>query len=556
MRTLTHRLIVALLVLFGILGCSSRHVLTVPEPVPDDRRTIERPGSQHFNELGDAFDQLIIRQGEQLLDMSRGFRHMTNRLHQSMNINAFDEVENSSWFTNRNAHQRMSIEDLNQGPNTGTGPSLEGTWLIQRAKTEGVTPGFTIEDSRGDHYVIKFDPTGFPEIASAAEVIGTKFFYAAGYFTPENYLVRFDPSILRIDEGVLVSDGRGGQRQMIESDIEEILSVVDRLPDGRIRVAASKYIEGRPVGPFSFVGTREDDPNDIIPHEHRRELRGLAIMSNWLGHVDTKAGNTLDSYITDENGNSYVRHFLIDFGTTMGSGGRGETPPYRGTENEFDPHEFLVNIFTFGLYVRPWETNFSVPYRSVGYFTAEDYDPSVFKPMIPNAAFENMTWRDAYWGAKQVMSFSDEQIAAAVAQGELTDPDAAEYLVNVLIERRDIIGRYWFSRMNPLDNFTLQGNIVHFDDLAVTTGLEDAETTSYRYRRISDFSSDCGEWNHSDECSIGVESNGIVDGEPYFGYEIQTRRGNQDWSNWVRIYLRVQPSRANLELYGLLRQEI
>ena len=49
------------------------------------------------------------------------------------------------------------------------------------------------------------------------------------------------------------------------------------------------------------TGTRPDDPNDIVPHEHRRELRALRVFGAWTNLTDLKAGNTLDTLVT-ENG--------------------------------------------------------------------------------------------------------------------------------------------------------------------------------------------------------------------------------------------------------------
>jgi hypothetical protein len=103
----------------------------------------------------------------------------------AVNVNTLGEVPDSSWFQNRHAVFPMTPDELRRGPNTGDGPSHEQPWQVIAAKTEGVTPGFSIRDPRGDVYFIKFDPLESPELATAAEVISTKFFYAIGFNVPE-----------------------------------------------------------------------------------------------------------------------------------------------------------------------------------------------------------------------------------------------------------------------------------------------------------------------------------------------------------------------------------
>ena len=82
---------------------------------------------------------------------------------------------------------------------------------------------------------------------------------------------------------------------------------------------AQSGLPGRVIGGFKYFGTRPDDPNDVVPHEHRRELRALQVFGGWTNLVDMKAGNTLDTVIT-ENGRSVVRHYLQDVGSTFGTG--------------------------------------------------------------------------------------------------------------------------------------------------------------------------------------------------------------------------------------------
>ena len=88
-------------------------------------------------------------------------------------------------------------------------------WRVFRSKIGGLTPGFQIIDGRGDRYVIKFDPVGVAELSSAAEIIGTKLFYAMGYSTPENYIVRVDPDEgLTIEPGTMLEDEFGDEEPL------------------------------------------------------------------------------------------------------------------------------------------------------------------------------------------------------------------------------------------------------------------------------------------------------------------------------------------------------
>ena len=235
---------------------------------------------------------------------------------EAQNVNTLDEVPDSEWFTNRSA---MSLEQLTTGPDRGSGPSTAGPWLVIEGKSEGLTPGFEIVDAAGDRYVIKLDPVDIPELNSAAEVIATKLFHAFGYNVPENTIVWFDPDSLEIEDGAEFLDRFGKPMKLTRARLGRMLERVPRVAGGKVRATASKFVDGEPLGPFRYYGTRSDDPNDVVPHEDRRELRGLRLFAAWLNHDDARAQNTLDAWV-EEDGRRYVRHHLIDFGSTFGSG--------------------------------------------------------------------------------------------------------------------------------------------------------------------------------------------------------------------------------------------
>jgi hypothetical protein len=102
--------------------------------------------------------------------------------------------------------------------------------------------------------------------------------------------------------------------------LNELLSGERKTADGKYCALASRWIGGEVVAPFAYRGVRTDDPNDIVPHEDRRMLRGLAVFSAWLNHHDTRSINTMDTLVQND-GRRYIKHYLIDFGLILGSAG-------------------------------------------------------------------------------------------------------------------------------------------------------------------------------------------------------------------------------------------
>jgi hypothetical protein len=562
--------VVCCLTMAALLSCSSPRRFLAPEQLPDDRRPIPEPKGKKISIIGDNVDKLITRQIGVVFDLAQHMRKISGKPKQAYNVDAFGQVSNSSWFTNRNAYRRMTLEEIARGPNVGDGPDTTGTWEIIRAKAEGVTPGFTIQDSHGQGYVIKFDPKGYREMATGAEIVSTKLIYAAGYNTPENYIVYFHPGILKMGEKVKFTDKKGRKRFMTDSDLQELLDRIEYLPDGRIRAVASKYLSGKLKGPFRYESTIDDDPNDYIPHQHRRELRGLRVLAAWLNHFDTKANNTLDVYVDE----GYVKHYLIDFGSTLGSQGDEPMPPYIGFEGSFDLIQIFKQMLTLGFYIRPWEEQEPIRYPSIGRFHSRDFHPQKYKFILPNPAFQSLTSRDGYWGAKLVMSFTDEQIETAIAQGQYSDPDAAAYLLRTLIERRDIIGQYWFNRVVPVDKFKLRRRFAGiqelcFVDMAVESGLELAEEAQYRYSLtvlpqdavISEYrhigNSTCFQLPSVKKIAAQISETHLSTSlEWQLEVALQIKRGREgNWSKWVKVYLDLDKVKDEYVLLGITRQE-
>ncbi len=251
-----------------------------------DNLPIEKPSEV---ELSGIYD---------VIEHSFGYKPGEN-IPRAVNVNTLGEVPDSSWFTNRIGIREMSIAELVRGPARIGGPDLSAPLTVVAAKTAGISPGFTVRDSRGDVYFMKFDPQSYPNLSTAVDVIASKFFYAMGYNVPENYIAYIDPGNLQIEPGTEVVIAGDHREAMSQRHLDEIFAKVARLPDGRARAIASLQLAGEPVGPFKFYGVRGDDPNDIFPHQHRRELRGYRVFCAWLNHDDSRSINSLDMYVEE-----------------------------------------------------------------------------------------------------------------------------------------------------------------------------------------------------------------------------------------------------------------
>ncbi|MFQ5653021.1 MAG: hypothetical protein ACE5IY_24085, partial [bacterium] len=558
MKNLTPAFFV-LLVTIGSMQCASpRHYKLRPIITEEnDKKSIPKPKGQTVSIYEDAIENMLGREADEYGNLSWHSRKLTNNHKQAKNTNALDEVPNSSWFTNRNGKYPMSLDELKRGPNKGSGPYLQGPLTVIAAKVEGVSPGFTIKDHRGDVYFIKFDAKGYPQLNTAAEVISSKFVYASGYNIPENYLTVLDPKRLQIANGVTVKNRWGRDVPMTFEFVKKVLEKVNPNPDGTYRVVASKLLEGEPIGPFQFTGRRRDDPNDHINHNHRRELRGYKVIAAWLNNNDVKANNTLDMYV-EKDDKYFVKHYMIDFGTSLGSSGYGVGGQSRGHKGAFDLGHMLKKTLSLGLWVEPWEKEPRLVSRSVGYFESRLFNPEDYAQLVPNLAFQKATELDGFWGAKIVMSFTDEQIRAIVETGKYGNQEDEDYVVRTLIERRDKIGQYWYDTVNPLDNFRFaqtngsnghQSGIIEFDDLSVEAGFEDALETTYR-NKLQYRGKDLTEYKtkRNPVLSFTTEMNEVIDNlfegkdavkeeDQILTFAIQTRRGKRGgWGKRVKVH--------------------
>jgi hypothetical protein len=428
-----------------------------------DARSIPEPKERDVTLAETFFNAHAAERWKRGVDIPRWVRVITGQPKKAANVNALDEVPDSSWYTNRHALRHMTTEQLVRGPNRGNSPDFTHA-TVTKAKMEGVTPGLQLKDATGQSYLIKFDNAKFPELQSGAEVISTKILYAAGYNVPENYIAYLDPRTLEIKADF--GEGKS-KRPFTQDDLARMLQNSARGPDGRYRVLASKMLEGKAKGPFPYVGLRRDDPNDLIPHEHRRELRGLRVIASWINHWDLKETNTLDMYV-EEGGRKFLRHHLIDFGSSLG-GGKSPLEYYHGREYAFDTGNMIKELFTLGIYRTPDEKSTPMISPEVGIFSAEDFDPDEWKPSFRVMPFDNMTSQDAAWATRVILSLTEDDLEAIVKTAEYTNPRATDYILKTLVARRQMIVRHWLKDGSPLAAFAVEagtdGVALKFSDL-------------------------------------------------------------------------------------------
>jgi len=411
-----------------------------PKPAP------AHTASRKLNEYYDFLSNTFFPAGERAAH--------TGTFLPSQAINTVDEVANSAWFTNRHAMRGMSIEALKIGPGNSHPPAA-GMWTVVAAKNEGITPGFRIKDAAGRQYLVKFDPLSNPELASAADVITSKFFYALGYNVPENYVVHFDRGQIQIGQDASVKDAKGNKRPIRESDIDEMLAKAPRRADGSYRAMASMVIAGKPIGPFQYHGTRGDDPNDLVEHEHRRDLRALRTFCAWLGHDDSKALNSLDMLV-EEDGVPYVKHYLIDFGASLGSASFMANSPRDGNVYLFDWKTSATQFLTLGLYAPKWQHAKYPAIPAAGRFEYEVFDPLHWVGDYPSTAFRNENPADRAWAARKIAAFTEDEIRAIVSTGQYSDPAAVAWIARCLIERRNKIVHAFLTGTAGLDGFEIR----------------------------------------------------------------------------------------------------
>ena len=109
-------------------------------------------------------------------------------------------------------------------------------------------------------------------------------------------------------------------------------------------------------------GAACDDPNDIVPHEHRRDLRGLFVFAAWLNMAGFRAVSTQDVVVTVD-GVPRIRHRSWISTKSLGSGlFEGEKLAFEGNER-ICPGLGAIgrNIASMGVVTPAWAKERTIP---------------------------------------------------------------------------------------------------------------------------------------------------------------------------------------------------
>jgi hypothetical protein len=450
------------------------HLVCAPEPYV----------SPH---LWDETDSLVFR------PLSEGLGLVTSG--ESIDVNSLDEVPDSSWFTNRLGARPMSVDEVRRGRCDASllldpDSAADGTWVIDKGKTGGNTPGFRVSIPGKGKYLFKVDDAAQPEQSTAASVIGAAAYHAVGFDTTCEQIVYFKPSLLKLMPGLRYKWTSFGDEH--DFDRTALDALLRRVPHrgGTVRMLASAWLPGRLIGPFRYEGMRADDPNDVVPHEDRRELRASGVLAAWVGHTDSHEFNSVDRWLPDRQGDDtspgHVVHTLLDWGDCLGNDWPQEEVTRRmGYSYIFDWGDMASDFATLGARSRPWEDGRVPGHELFGYFDVAHFVPDEWKNEYPNPAFSRMTERDAAWMARILARFTPDMIRAVAEAGRFSDPRNTEYLVQVLQGRLDRILDRYLTRLSSVTDLRIDGkDHLCGVDLAERIHLRDA--ASFRYSAHDD----------------------------------------------------------------------
>ena len=146
--------------------------------------------------------------------------------------------------------------------------------------------------------------------------------------------------------------------------------------------------------------------------------------------------------------------------------------------------------------------------------------------------------------------------AAIVRTAQYSDSNTAVYMADIFKKRRDIIGRYYYGKISPLEEFTVKQTSseryrLEFMDLAVKQGFAPSAERRYRY------------WFPNKESGKHIIREQFVDlndsmvsstaGNTFRIFICAPRIGFRGWCRPVQVYLQRDISNDKMAVIGCIR---
>ncbi len=359
------------------------------------------------------------------------------RASRSADVNSMDQVPNSTWYNARLGYTDISPNDLLQGPISIGAPQKPIT--VIKTKKIGDSKGFIVKDSKGNKYLIKFDPAEYPLLQTTNNLVVNRLFWGFGFNVPEDFIFYFKRNDLNVDSNIN------------ESDVDSLLFEVGADKTGQYRTTASLLIEGTVLGGTHQKGVRKGDLNDRVPHENLRSLRSLRVFCAWLDHTGMRTDNSLDVY-TGTAGNGYTKHYLLDFGETLGAHGVEKGRPWDGHEHYFSLKDSIIKFAELGLFVQPWENRDPKSSTPKDYYQVENFSFEKWKESLPFQPIQKSQPDDDYWAVKILASVTREHLETLFNATNNPQKEYLNYLIETLVSRKQIILNEVLSSVSPVES--------------------------------------------------------------------------------------------------------
>jgi hypothetical protein len=159
----------------------------------------------------DLFDQNIYNEGMSQLDFGRWGRKLSGKALPSKNVNVFDEVPDSGFFTNRHGRERLSAVALEKGYQETSGPDLSRPLEVISRTAGDPPPFYDPRRARGRIF------TGVRSLGAFGACHGRQdrcqpFLSCSGYFVPQVTILLVERDQFRAASGATTWEDTGFQK--------------------------------------------------------------------------------------------------------------------------------------------------------------------------------------------------------------------------------------------------------------------------------------------------------------------------------------------------------